>query len=157
MFSLTSRLLHSCEKSPWYCWIGGWVVINVGLHTKVKGSYFTDWATWAHQLSKQWYEHYGNLLRMIAYGKHFLHNVIFGRRHVLIITQSKQEGLLWWNVVSLGICLSPRNITESSTDLASGSLKLWNLQQACKWVITPKRCCDRYKQKTRTMKHITLL
>jgi hypothetical protein len=34
------------------------------------------------------------LLRVIAYGKHFLYNVVFGRRHVMIITQSEQKGLL---------------------------------------------------------------
>jgi hypothetical protein len=41
----------------------------------------------------------------------------------MIITQSEQKGLLWWNIVSLGICLPPRNITESPTEFTSGSLK----------------------------------
>jgi hypothetical protein len=34
------------------------------------------------------------LLRVIAYGKHFLYNVIFCRRHILIVAESEQKGLV---------------------------------------------------------------
>lgn len=55
---------------------------------------------------------------MVANGKHLLYDWKFGGRDVLIIDKGEKEGFVGGNISSLHGSLTPRDITESPTDLS---------------------------------------